>query len=49
MNPYRLSFYWTLQIGFLIGRNLSFLIIEIPFISIYINFEKDTKGIRWLW
>ena len=45
MGQYRLQIKFSLQFGFLISKGWSkSLAIEIPFISIYVGFEKYAKG-----
>ncbi len=51
MNPYRLSVYFNPQImlGFRYEVDMKFLIFELPFLSIYINFRKEAKGTNISW
>jgi len=51
MNPYRLSVYFRLQVmlGLKYEVGLKFLIVEIPFLSIYTSFSKEAKGVRLPW
>ena len=48
MGQYRLSFYFKMQVGFLIRYDKGCSIdIEIPFISIYIGLLDCAEGVRF--
>ncbi len=51
MNPYRLSIYFSLQIllGLKYETGVGFLILELPFLSVYISLRKEAKGTNILW
>ncbi len=44
MGRYKFCIYWELQIGLNIGWEDKTLMIDLPFISMYISFHKDAKG-----
>jgi hypothetical protein len=45
MGEYRFSIYSATQIGLLITYHYGQLIISVPFVDIYISFNKYAKGV----
>lgn len=46
MGCYRLSIYYGLHFGFGVGFKLAgkFLTIQIPFLELFLSFDKEAKG-----
>ena len=44
MGAYRFCIYWQIQLGFTIGYEYGFLVLNIPFIKIMFNIKKGAKG-----